>query len=67
MPVKTTVILEDEIYEYLIKEYGRRRISEAINKALLKELFRPVKSMFGADRWLTTHRLRDEEEAHEAT
>jgi hypothetical protein len=29
------------------------------------QLFKPVKSMFGADPWLTTQNLRDEEETHE--
>ncbi|MEM2982216.1 MAG: hypothetical protein QXH17_03505 [Candidatus Bathyarchaeia archaeon] len=65
MPVKTTITLRDEIYEYLIKKFGRRRISEAINQALMKQLFKPVKNMFGVDRWLTTQNLRDEEEPHE--
>ncbi|MBS7650878.1 MAG: hypothetical protein QXI59_06815 [Candidatus Bathyarchaeia archaeon] len=65
MPVKTTITLRDEIYEYLIKKFGRRRISEAINEALMKQLFKPVKNMFGVDRWLTTQNLRDEEEPHE--
>jgi predicted CopG family antitoxin len=64
-PVKTTVILRDEVYEYLIRKFGRRKISEAINQALMKELFKPAKSMFGADGWLTTQDLRDEEEPHE--
>ena len=66
MPVKTTIILKDEIYEYLIKKVGRRKISEAVNQALMVQLFKPVKSMFGADPWLTTKNLRDEEEPHEA-
>lgn len=63
--MKTTITLRDEIYEYLIKKFGRRRISEAINEALMKQLFKPVKNMFGVDRWLTTQNLRDEEEPHE--
>jgi len=62
MPVKTTVVLRDEIYEYLIKKVGRRRISEAINQVLLRQLTESVKSMYGADPWLTTENLRDEEE-----
>jgi hypothetical protein len=66
VPVKTTIILKDEIYEYLIKKVGRRKISEAVNQALMVQLFKPVKSMFGADPWLTTKNLRDEEEPHEA-
>lgn len=67
MPMKTTVILRDEIYEYLIKRFGRRKISEAINQALMKQFFKPVKSMFGVDPWLTTENLRDEEEPHEGS
>ena len=67
LPVKTTVTLKDEIYEYLIKKFGRRKISEAVNQALMKELFKPVKSMFGVDPWLTTEGLRDEEELHETS
>jgi len=68
VPVKTTITLKDEIYEYLIKKVGRRRISEAVNQALMKQLFKPqTKSMFGIDPWLTTHGLRDEEEPHETS
>ncbi|MDH5793111.1 MAG: hypothetical protein OEZ18_00925 [Candidatus Bathyarchaeota archaeon] len=67
MPVKTTITLKDEIYEYLIEKFGRRKISEAVNQALMKQLFKPVKSMFGADPWLTTENLRDEEEPHETS
>ena len=67
LPVKTTITLKDEIYEYLIKKFGRRKISETINQALMKQLFKPVKSMFGVDPWLTTQGLRDEEELHETS
>jgi len=67
MPVKTTILLKDEIYEYIIKKFGRRRISETINEALMKQLFKSVKGMFGVDPWLTTENLRDEEEPHEGS
>lgn len=67
LPVKTTVTLKDEIYEYLIKKFGRRKISEVVNQALMKEFFKPVKSLFGVDPWLTTEGLRDEEELHETS
>lgn len=67
MPVKTTVILNDEVYEWLVRKFGRRRISEVINRALMKELFKPTRSMFGVDPWLTTEGLRDEEEPHEGS
>ena len=67
MPVKTTITLRDEVYEYLIKKFGRRKISEAVNQVLMRQLFKPSKSMFGVDPWLTTRGLRDEEEPHEAS
>jgi len=67
MPVKTTIVLKDEVYEYLVKKFGKRKISEAINQALMKQFFKPFKSMFGVDLWLTTKNLRDEEEPHESS
>jgi hypothetical protein len=67
MPVKTTIVLKDEVYEYLVKKFGKRKISEAINQALMKQFFKPFKSMFGVDPWLTTKNLRDEEEPHESS
>ena len=66
MPVKTTILLKDEIYEQLVKKYGRRKISTTINEALTKQFSRPKKSMFGADPWLTVSGLRDEKEPHES-
>lgn len=63
--VKTTILLRDDIYEHLVKKVGRRRISETVNEILEQQLLRPKKSMFGADPWITTEDLRDEEEAHE--
>jgi predicted CopG family antitoxin len=66
MTVKTTVLLNDEVYEHLVKKVGRRKISKTINEVLAHELFKPHKSMFGVDPWLTTKGLRDEEEPHES-
>ncbi len=63
---KTTIVLKDEIYEQLIKRYGRRKISQTINEVLMKQFSRPKKSMFGVDRWLTVKGLRDERDPHEA-
>jgi len=44
LPVKTTVILNDEVYEWLVRKFGRRRISEVINRALMKEPQGPYSS-----------------------
>jgi len=65
LPVKTTLLLKEEVYERLIKKAGRRRLSSAVNEILEKELFKPKRSMFGVDPWLTTAGLRDEDEPHE--
>jgi len=46
----------------LVKRFGRRKISKAVNEALIKQLFKPCKSMYGIDPWLTTKNLRDEVE-----
>jgi len=59
--------LKDEVYEYLVKKVGRRKMSETINKILMKKLFTGGKSMFGVDPWLTVEGLRDEEEPHESS
>ena len=67
MPVKTTIVLKDEVYEYLVKKFGKRKISEVINQMLMKQFFKPFKSMFGVDPWLTTKNLRDEEKPHESS
>jgi hypothetical protein len=66
MPVKTTIVLKDEVYDELVKKFGRRKISKTINEVLMERFSTPKKSMFGADPWLTTQGLRDEKEAHEA-
>ena len=47
MAVRTTVLLNEEIYAILVKTFGKRRISEGINKLLTSKLFKPKKSMFG--------------------
>jgi predicted CopG family antitoxin len=67
MPVKTTIILKDEIYDQLVKKYGRRKISKTINEVLMEQFTKPKKSMFGADPWLTQQGLRDERDAHETS
>ncbi len=66
-PVKTTIILKDELYEHLIKKYGRRKISKTINEVLMNQFSRSKKSMFGVDPWLTVKGLRDEKEPHETS
>jgi len=63
--VKTTVLLREDVRDYLLRKVGPRGLSEAINEILAKSLFSQKKSLFGADPWLDTKGLRDEREAHE--
>jgi hypothetical protein len=60
--MRTTVELQDNIYERIVRDAGKRRISETIN-AILASHYRKKKSKFGADPWLRKARrddLRDE-------
>jgi hypothetical protein len=65
MPVKTTILLREDVRDHLLRKVGPRRLSEAINAILAKSLFRTKESLFGADPWLKTKGLRDERETHE--
>ena len=65
MPVKTTVLLREDVRDHLLRRVGPRGLSEAINEILAKSLFRSKKSLFGADPWLNPKGLRDEREPHE--
>jgi hypothetical protein len=65
MPVKTTILLREDVRDHLLRKVGPRGMSEAINKILVKVLFSRQESHFGADPWLSSKGLRDERETHE--
>lgn len=65
MPVKTTILLREDVRDHLLRKVGPRGLSEEINKILAKALFSRRGSLFGADPWLNTKGLRDERETHE--
>lgn len=65
MPVKTTILLREDVRDHLVQKVGPRGLSEAINRILAKALFTGQKSFFGADPWLKTRGLRDERDPHE--
>ena len=46
--LRTTVVLQDEIYDALVHQFGKRGLSNALNTLLAKVLFKPKKSMFGS-------------------
>ena len=57
--MRTTICLDDNIYKKIVEEYGKRRISEAINGILSKHYKRPKKSLFGSAPWLKDADLSD--------
>jgi len=62
--LRTTVELNDSIYNKIINEYGKRNISNTINDILFRYFSKKKhKDMFGIDPWLKktgTANLRDE-------
>ena len=51
--MKTTVILRDDLYAFLVEKFGRRGISQKINEILFQALLRNEENdFFGADKWL---------------
>jgi len=65
MPAKTTILLREDVKDHLLRKVGPRGLSDAINEILVKSLFRPKETLFGADPWLNTKGLRDEREPHQ--
>ncbi len=49
--IKTTLLLRQDVYQTLVQEFGKRKLSSAINTLVLKELVKPkTKSIFGIDK-----------------
>ena len=65
MPVKTTILLREDVRDHLVQKVGPRGMSEEINRILVKALFSRRASLFGADPWLSTKGLRDERDPHQ--
>ncbi|MFH1054032.1 MAG: hypothetical protein V1740_06460 [Candidatus Woesearchaeota archaeon] len=40
MVMKTTILLRDDVYETLVNKFGKRKISENVNKILFKDLIK---------------------------
>lgn len=58
---KTTVILRGDVKEALERKFGKRKMSEAINEILFRELVasKKKKDMFGSDKWLRKVSMKD--------
>ena len=59
---KTTVLLRDDLYDILVAEAGKRKISERINEILAEHLLKERKSLFGTMRKVDVRDLRDHRE-----
>ena len=63
---KTTIVLREDIKQALIREFGKRKISRIINDLLFKEfILQKNKDMFGADKWLTTKKIKEVRDHHD--
>jgi predicted CopG family antitoxin len=63
--MRTTIEIRDDIYQKIVREYGKRRISVTINDILSKHFSRKRKNMFGADPWLKQTDLSDLRDEHD--
>lgn len=49
--IKTTMLLRKDIHQQLMAKFGKRKLSEGINKILFEEIVKTGKnSMFGIDK-----------------
>lgn len=63
--LKTTVLLREDVYEYLLNSYGKRRISKGINEYLIEHIKEKQRDMFGVDKWLQKAGTKDLRDHHE--
>ena len=63
--MRTTIELRDDIYQKLINQYGKRKISITINDILSKFFSKKRQDMFGADPWLKDTNLDDLRDEHD--
>ncbi|MEK6982895.1 MAG: hypothetical protein AABX38_08225 [Candidatus Micrarchaeota archaeon] len=59
--IRTTILIREDIYDALIRMFGKKNLSKGVNESLLQHLFKEnkKKSMFGADPWLKDSDLSD--------
>jgi predicted CopG family antitoxin len=63
--MRTTIEIREDIYQKIIKEYGKRKISITINEILSKFFSKKQKDMFGVDPWLKQTNLNDLRDEHD--
>ncbi|MCK4757667.1 MAG: hypothetical protein KAS67_04370 [Thermoplasmata archaeon] len=57
--MRTTIEIRDDIYQKIVREYGKRKISITINEILAYHFLKKRKDMFGADPWLLKADMSD--------
>ena len=63
--MRTTIEIRDDLYQRIIKENGKRKISITINEILTKYFSKTKKDMFGADPWLKQVDMSDLRDEHD--
>ena len=63
--MKTTIVLRDDVYAFLVSQFGKRKLSESINESLFEHFFREKRhgenrqDLFGTSPWLKKTSLKD--------
>ncbi|UCH89703.1 MAG: hypothetical protein JSV49_03380 [Thermoplasmata archaeon] len=63
--MRTTIELRYDIYNKIIKEYGKRKISVTINEILANYFSSTREDMYGADPWLKKVDMSDLRDEHD--
>lgn len=59
-------MLREDIKQVIIREFGKRKLSEIINDLLFREFVTSKsKDMFGADKWLTKKKIKEVRDHHD--
>ncbi len=63
--MRTTIEIRDDLYQKIVSEYGKRKISVTVNEILAKYFSRKRKDMFGVDPWLMRVDMGDLRDEHD--
>jgi hypothetical protein len=66
MEKATTLVLREDIKQVIEREFGKRQLSNVINRILFREFMAGKKeSLFGADKWLTPKKIKGARDHHD--
>ena len=63
--MRTTIEIRDDIYQKIIREHGKRKISITVNEILAHHFSKKRKDMFGVDPWLMKADMSDLRDEHD--